>query len=191
MHLLTGIAPYEELLGEIHCPDYLLDQLGGYWYPSKGQNHEEEEEIHAYQVITEVIDSLIEVNEEEKDQKISDTIPGRVFYDTFYRYLVLMSDFPSFGKAGFVENPLYMHNPVYNLIQQVFQFGYTSNTTTIQPSKPLNKSNYGKNTVEIQKKRLIDCQLQWQQDKARFSIVSGTEDIMIRYVTNPFIPLFS
>ena len=44
-------------------------------------------------------------------------------------------------------------------------------------------------TSSMKMKRLTECQLQLQQDKNRFSILSGTEEVMIRYVTtNPVEP---
>jgi hypothetical protein len=71
-HLLTGEEPYEELLKDIKCPNYLYKKLFKIW-----ENCDIDSNFY---VIKKVIDSLDD--SEDNDCKL-------VLYNTFYRYLVL------------------------------------------------------------------------------------------------------
>lgn len=196
LHLLTGFAPYEELLVDIHCPLFLAEQLQGLWNPCSVDEHGSSS--HPYSIIQEVIESLISVDEEESSDDVKDsTATGKVFYDTFYRYLVLMSQSPNFLGNGFVSNPLYLHNPLHTLLLNIFSFGNNSTpvalptpaTTPRQRSKRSNhRSNSNTTTVPLTayaaqltskgRKSLEECQTQFVQDSSLWSIHIGEHTIM-------------
>jgi serine/threonine protein kinase len=77
LHLFTGHAPYEEILGEVSCPSNLKNQLRKIW-----ENDVEKE----YSVIRGIV--LADVYKDE-DGHIIEGEPDEVLYDTLYRFLVL------------------------------------------------------------------------------------------------------
>jgi hypothetical protein len=77
LHLLTGHAPYEELMSDVRCPDVMRHQLALLWETS--------DESDPYHVISQVNKSL---------QFDGSSVPcddvQNVLYDTLYRYVVLL-----------------------------------------------------------------------------------------------------
>jgi len=72
LHLFTGVAPYEEIMEDVTCPDELFDALTAVWdeRDNKGESKE-----GPYSVVADVIHS--------------DSEPEEVLHHTLYRYLVL------------------------------------------------------------------------------------------------------
>ncbi|CAM9674294.1 unnamed protein product, partial [Phaeothamnion confervicola] len=95
LHLFTGEAPYEELLGDVLCPRELRGTAGrrrsglaGAWH---GGGHE-------YDVILRVM----RTEEDDDGEDAANSSGGGddlVLYDTFYRYLVLLG-VPALGERG-------------------------------------------------------------------------------------------
>lgn len=77
LHLFTGHAPYEEILGDVSCPSNLKNQLRKIW-----ENEDEKE----FSVIRSVV--LGDVYKDE-DGHVIEGEPDEVLYDTLYRFLVL------------------------------------------------------------------------------------------------------
>lgn len=95
LHLVMGHLPYEEILKDVKCPEYLSSQLSKLWLKATVDS--------PYYVIGEVIRTV------ESD----DGYPGMVLCDTLYRYLVL------FGvPAEFLENNCcpYTDNKVWKIL---------------------------------------------------------------------------
>lgn len=113
LHLLTGAAPYEELLQDVHCPLYLYQQLLDVYHTSDRES--------PYFIIREVVESLCEEEQLASTAEgvfrsaceDSEACPYGVIMDTLYRYLVLLS---AHLQLGLVENELYRDNPVYTAI---------------------------------------------------------------------------
>ena len=84
---MTGLEPYEELLKDVKCPNYLAIKLHKLW--------NNKDILNQYYIITEVINSLDvtsdnildDINNDSKNGK--DKYPGMILYHTLYRYLVL------------------------------------------------------------------------------------------------------
>jgi hypothetical protein len=97
LHLLTGVAPYEELMADIRCPDILKRRLRNIWIT--------DDESSPYFVISEVLSSLQDDSTEILDGGVVD-----VLYDTLYRYVVLFGvpDISLFSEGGntFDINPV-------------------------------------------------------------------------------------
>lgn len=103
LHLLTGGAPYEELMENVHCPLLLRNKLRNIWL--KGDEND------PYYVIYQVVDSLV-------DHSISistDCQDDAVLCDTLYRYVVLLGG-SSALRTGLIENELYVNNPVWSAV---------------------------------------------------------------------------
>jgi serine/threonine protein kinase len=77
LHLMTGHAPYEEIMEDVHCPDNLKRELRKVW---------ENEEETDFSVLRSVIlaDCFM-----DDDGHILEGEPDEVLYDTLYKFLVL------------------------------------------------------------------------------------------------------
>jgi serine/threonine protein kinase len=91
LHLLTGVAPYEELLNEVSCPPDLRSLLKELWTTNDRSSQ--------YYVIHEVLDSLVEGDADTDDEEpalgqresaVDDDSVMNVLYDTLYRFVVLV-----------------------------------------------------------------------------------------------------
>lgn len=100
LHLLTGEAPYEELLQDIHCPAYLAEGLSRLWCRDDNDNIDD-----PFYVVCELVKTL---DYSDEDDNSSTTVPGGVLLDTIYRYLVLFG-----GKEGFVSSCPWGDNPAW------------------------------------------------------------------------------
>ncbi|CAN0054801.1 unnamed protein product, partial [Discosporangium mesarthrocarpum] len=97
VHLLTGEAPYEELLEEVECPTELYEVLAEVW-----SRHSQ------YEVICDIVQAPSVGGDEDEEEEGDDP----TLFDTFYRYLVLFG-VPSQESivAGFGED-----NPVWKAV---------------------------------------------------------------------------
>jgi serine/threonine protein kinase len=77
LHLFTGHAPYEEILGDVKCPPCFRKRLSKIW---------EDENSEGYSVLRDII--LANVYKDENGDVVEGE-PDETMYDTFYRYLVL------------------------------------------------------------------------------------------------------
>lgn len=150
LHLLAGDEPYEEHLKSVRCPLYLKGRLHKLWRTSDQKNQ--------YNVIAKVIASL------DGDDCCN------VLYDTFYRYLVLLelnttfsSDEDSEDVSGCEEDSAAYpsSNPV--LCAAVDCLGLDADRCRAPPSR---------------QKR--ECMQQFHQDRAVWSLKSGTGDVVQR-----------
>ena len=107
LHLLTGHEPYEELLKEVKCPPYLMEELTRVW----------SEKDSPYSVIKEVIDCL-----DTSDEKNIDPIDSckNVFHHTLYRYVVL------FGLPE--SDECWESNPIVSILNKTLA-GDTNSST--------------------------------------------------------------
>lgn len=94
VHLLTGRAPYEEILARVRCPPKLMSELKSIWKkkPSKRSNQT------TYTILKELL---------------SDD-PDDILSHTFYRYLVLFG-LPSSSSSATTFSPT---NPVWNVLSR-------------------------------------------------------------------------
>jgi hypothetical protein len=158
-HLLTGNAPYEELMKDIHCPVYLKESLNKQW--------------KCDEVINDVIESLVDDNDEEEEKEVDhndSTFGSDLFSDTLYRFLVLFSSLTSF-QDGFLENSLYFTQSF--IWKDVIEgLGLSSSTALLSPHPMiLNK--------RTQKQRDF-CVSQFQKDKSQWSVFEGNHPIIVK-----------
>jgi hypothetical protein len=165
LHLLTGNAPYEELMKDIHCPSYLKERLVKLW--------------KCDEVINDVIESLVDDNDdeedgedEEKDDHSNNTSFGSdLFSDTIYRFLVLFSSLTSF-QDGFLENSFYYnHSFVWKDVMEGLGLSSSSFSCLPYPTAALTK--------KAQKQR-DSCILQFQKDKNQWSFFEGNHLIIVK-----------
>ena len=178
LHLLTGLEPYEELLRDVRCPEYLLRRLRGIW-----EHPEADAEVNPYAVICEVIHSL-ETGDADEDDLSN---PQRVLYDTFYRYFVLFgcpaeaseASEPAVGAGagGAVETTAGVSilwgssNPVWNAVRD----------SLFSQPQPKEKRQKGRRKQldgdpDLSAKRA--CRMQFERDFGAWSVQSGAHEIM-------------
>lgn len=101
LHLVTGHAPYEELLEHVRCPPALQQALERIWVTS--------DTTSPYFVISEVLRSL-EVMSDTNNSADADETVMAVLYDTLYRYIVLLglpnADLFTIGDVSAFRNPV-------------------------------------------------------------------------------------
>lgn len=89
LHLMTGHAPYEEIMEDVRCPDNLKRELRKLW---------ENEDETDYSVVRSIILADVFMDEEGH---ILEGEPDEVLYDTLYKFLVL------FGIPNDSSSPLF------------------------------------------------------------------------------------
>lgn len=91
-HLLTGYAPYEELLQDVHCPGHLATVLRDIWLTDDVNS--------PFHLIHQVVISLDMSDGSGFDNAVGEE-PENVLLDTLYRYMVLFGLSESFtGDAS-------------------------------------------------------------------------------------------
>ncbi len=94
LHLMTGYEPYEELLKDVHCPEYLRDRLKVYY--------DTNDSTSPYYIISELMACVDTSSADDAAQEY-------VLYDTLYRYLVL------FG-FGYKMDVIYHNNVIFQTL---------------------------------------------------------------------------
>lgn len=163
-HLLTGYAPYEELLADVHCPTYLGDKLCAIWRT--------EDDSSPFYLINEVVESLD-----------TEGIVGRredVLLDTLYRYLVLFGLNDEFG-AEEAARSAYCDSPVWNVLYNALDLKELHNklgehVPTMAPRFPAK----GPKKAAHFKADAAGCAAQYVHDVQRWSVRIGNDAIMIR-----------
>ena len=120
LHLVTGYAPYEELLEQVRCPYALQEALMNIWTVDDPSN--------PYFVINEVLNSL-DAPVDMDDADVTDTSVLTVLYDTLYRYVVLMG-LPSadlFATTTSASNKISQRNPVVTALLNTLDQGMNEN----------------------------------------------------------------
>jgi hypothetical protein len=156
LHLVTGHAPYEELLEQVRCPEALRAELHEIWACAA--------EDSPYAVIGEVLGSL------DASMDMDDSAGGEeddvlsVLYDTLYRYVVL-AGLPApdlFAAAGPGAGPdAVARNPVVVALLRTLDQGMNENVS----------------------EAVAEATMQYMADTALWNIYSGNHDIMKRYNT--------
>lgn len=109
-HLLTGYAPYEELLKDVHCPAYLATVLRDIWLT--------EDVTSPFYLIHQVVITL-DVSDgssfDNADASFAEVEPENVLLDTLYRYMVLFGLGDAFtGEAA--ARSVYADSPVWQAL---------------------------------------------------------------------------
>ena len=107
LHLMTGYEPYEELLKDVHCPEYLRDRLKAYY--------DTNDSTSPYYIISELMACVDTTSTDDAAQEYD------VLYDTLYRYLVL------FG-FGYKMDVIYHNNVIFQTLYDALVV--TSNTAS-------------------------------------------------------------
>ena len=81
LHLITGRAPYEELMEEVKCPVFLQNSLRAIWNTTDVNS--------PYSVIKDVLVSLDISVDNAIESPIDESVLS-ILYDTLYRYVVLL-----------------------------------------------------------------------------------------------------
>ena len=102
-HLLTGYAPYEELLNDVHCPAHLASRLRKLWLT--------EDTSSPFYLIHEVVMTLDTGCEDGEE----DVEPEGVLLDTLYRYMVLFGLSEGFSAEA-AASSVYADSPVWNVL---------------------------------------------------------------------------
>ena len=152
LHLLTGHAPYEELLADVKCPEYLKNQLESLW--------ETQDQSSDYYVIHEVVDSLDD--SEEVDIDAIDSCKN-VLYHTIYRYMVLLHGCEFFSHEKSDTKSQFSTSPVWNVLVDALALDGDD-------SKPVSKRS----------PRRAACRNQYIKDYELWSIKSGNHVIMTK-----------
>ena len=101
LHLVTGRAPYEELLEHVRCPPALQSALEDVWTRTAADS--------PYLVIQEVLSSL-DAPMDDDDSCSDDPSVLTVLYDTLYRYVVMIGlpnpELFSTGDGAAAKNPV-------------------------------------------------------------------------------------
>jgi serine/threonine protein kinase len=186
LHLLTGLEPYEELLADVHCPDYLRINLSQLWSSSSDAI-----ESHYY-VISEAMRSL----EGERDHrppspidagsnpsssssspKTKNFLPQHqhsILYDTVYRYLVLVN-LPTGGMTG---SPM-GQSVGWAVVAESLGISNGDSLGTLGGGGP-GAGGLGVSTSSPGSDRLrAECVAQFRSDRACWSIQRGSHPIMI------------
>lgn len=148
LHLLTGHEPYEELLKDVKCPSHFLSSLARLWASPDGPEQ--------YNIINETINCL---DTSDDDPDTGESIQ-RVFYHTFYRYLVLFGIPDELGTEG---DPL-TSNHVWRAVADAF--GVLVNDERVHTRRA--------------SKGAVNSLRQYEQDRAMWSVRSGSDPIMCR-----------
>lgn len=109
-HLLTGYAPYEELLKDVHCPAYLATLLRDIWLT---------EDINSpFYLIHQVVITL-DVSDgagfDNADASFAPEEPENVLLDTLYRYMVLFGLGDAFAGDNAARS-VYADSPVWQAL---------------------------------------------------------------------------
>lgn len=120
LHMVTGYAPYEELLEQVRCPPALQEALMNIWTVDSRSS--------PYFVINEVLKSL-DAPVDMGDSGDADTSVLTVLYDTLYRYVVLIG-LPSadmFATTTGASNNVSQRNPVVAALLNTLDQGMNEN----------------------------------------------------------------
>jgi serine/threonine protein kinase len=170
LHLLTGLEPYEELLGDVHCPAELSQALAQLWLHG--------EKSDDYHVIRRVVDTLeLEPMYGEGEADTGGAV-GAVLYDTLYRYLVLF-------EASRLDRPD-PNSPVgrsraWQLCSEILGFGIMN--TTDGASSPDTARATVEATAAFGARGQDDADetpavLQFNADRALWSLRTGTHAVI-------------
>ena len=162
LHLLSGYEPYEVLLEEVKCPQYLVEQLSKIWFEPSSSDVE-----NPYSPIFELVQSLDPGEEAEA--------PGTVLFDTLYRYLILFS-----GREDFWTSVPWTDNPVWGAVLD--SLGIDSPVSSQISLK--GKSRRGRRGLgEGSPTTRAEAVATFQHDRAQWSVHSGTHPTVVQVRT--------
>ena len=176
MHALCGAnVPYEEMMADVTCPEYLVERLQMLWENQRipaglsTSTGTGDVKVSDYRIMKEVIESLDVSSDDGTD-------PRRVLYDTLYRYLVLI-DFDETCDNVFEDNP------VYDIIVDVLHATPNSNATT---SRRLRKQN-------ADETKRAAARAQYAEQKNMWNWQFGVHPHMARYdnIASRFLQLLA
>jgi hypothetical protein len=201
LHLLTGEEPYEELLRDVHCPEYLVRSISSFWVA------DDICEDSPYYVLYDLMNSL-DTGEDADEQYVASskggkkltgkqaklkkliTGPGAVLFDTLYRYLVL------FGiPTDFVTSSCpWIDNPVWNALveslnlssfmDEEYSVSAFSTVSIANPIIPSGTAKRGKGlsaNINSEKEKLQKAaSSQFRSDFSLWSLRRGTHRIINR-----------
>lgn len=175
LHLLTGREPYEELLRDVRCPEYLRCRLHDLWTAAGSDS--------PYSVVRQVMSSLDTPNGG----------PGlSVLYDTLYRYFVLFgtllhhSEFQlsSCMHAGYDEQwgggsdlgGPYAESPVWQMAMEALGLDQNGHCSAgAEKDKRLGR--------RAARQQLADpkaaCRAQFERDRAFWAVKAGSHEVMV------------
>jgi hypothetical protein len=162
LHLFTGKEPYEEILKEVRCPQYLVKLLQTLWIT--------QDESNPYHLIYQVMSSLDLSDSLYKNESfVSEN--NCVFYDTIYRYLVLFGipDDVPWGEA----------NPVWHAILKALDRTYTIKEDSSSQTRA--RKQQQQDEINMQESSFK----QYANDYQKWSIRCGSRVEMSTYVINP------
>ena len=157
------MEPYEELLRDVRCPDYLIQQLSKAWLLDDHNSSVDD----PYFVIRQVVESLQEDPELLDQSEIEQQLEARnVLFHTLYRYLVLLAGAPTF-ISGLVDNELYENNRVWKVLNDCLE---------LRKFNISKKSNISRSNKHGNQKQ--ECLREFEKHVKTWSIVSGDHAVM-------------
>lgn len=160
--MLTGYAPYEELLKDVHCPDFLKEKLRKLWLTV--------DETSPYYLIDQVVSTL--------DQEGLDGEPEDVLLDTLYRYMVLFGLGEAFAGDE-AAHSTYADSPVWKALYDALDLrglhAKLADQELGQAPRPLSRK--GK---KAQDTPATQCAAIYERDVLRWSVRVGNDPIMTR-----------
>lgn len=153
LHLLTGHAPYEELMERVRCPHALIIALKEIWMECDRVQLDTDS---PYYVINEVLSSLDDPTSD--NDEVDDSVKN-VLYDTLYRYVVLIG-LPNADMfttlSSSTGRPALCRNPVVTAVLNTLDQGLNENAS-----------------LEVR-----DATTQYLNDSTEWSIFRGSHCVM-------------
>lgn len=191
LHLLTGYAPYEELLKDVHCPAYLVARLRRHWRT--------EDITSPYYLIHEVVKTLDMSDFEETDEmgNVEKIEPDSVLLDTLYRYMVLFGLSEEFSAES-APSSVYADSPVWTELFNALDLKRLhSRAADNDLNKPFTKLGAGGSKKHNAASAYNnsgngggpedECAMQFQRDVQLWSVHIGDHRTMMQYVSHSCI----